>query len=168
MGTVNIRKREEELIEIAFNEMTKIPNLHILADNIKDRVGAISFYITDVHFNLVVKLLNDRFGVQVRGGCACAGTYGHLLLDVSIEESHRITDLIDSGDLSEKPGWIRLSIHPTMTNDELYLICDALAQIEKNHKEWVKDYTYDKHTNEFNHNMFENKERYDIAEWFEL
>jgi selenocysteine lyase/cysteine desulfurase len=168
MGTVNIRKREEELIEIAFNEMTKIPNLHILADNIKDRVGAISFYITDVHFNLVVKLLNDRFGVQVRGGCACAGTYGHLLLDVSIEESHRITDLIDSGDLSEKPGWIRLSIHPTMTNDELYLICDALAQIEKNHKEWVKDYTYDKHTNEFNHNMFENKERYNIAEWFEL
>jgi len=168
MGTENIHKREEELIEIAFTEMTKIPNLHILADNIKDRVGAISFYITDVHFNLVVKLLNDRFGVQVRGGCACAGTYGHLLLDVSIEESHRITNLIDSGDLSEKPGWIRLSIHPTMTNDELYLICDALAQIEKNHKEWVKDYTYDKHTNEFNHNMFKNKERYDISEWFEL
>jgi len=112
--------------------------------------------------------LNDRFGVQVRGGCACAGTYGHLLLDVSIEESHRITDLIDSGDLSEKPGWIRLSIHPTMTNDELYIICDALAKIQKNHLEWEKDYTYDKATNEFNHRMFKDKERYQISDWFEL
>ncbi len=168
MGTDNIKKREEELIDIAFTEMQKVPELHILADNIKDRVGAISFYIDNVHYNLVVKLLNDRFGVQVRGGCACAGTYGHLLLDVSIEESHRITNMIDNGDLSKKPGWIRLSIHPTMTDEDLYIACNGLLQIQKNHKEWEKDYIYNNKTNEFTHKMFIDRERYQISEWFDL
>ncbi|MCX6266371.1 MAG: aminotransferase class V-fold PLP-dependent enzyme [Bacteroidetes bacterium] len=127
MGVKNIRKREEQLVKIAFKELNKIPNLHILADNIDHRLGIISFYFNDIHFNMVVKLLNDRFGVQVRGGCACAGTYGHFLLDVSHEKSNRITNLINHGDLSQKPGWVRLSLHPTMTNEELYIIIEALA-----------------------------------------
>ncbi len=168
MGTDNIQKREEELFKIAFTELGKINNLSILANNIKKRVGALSFYIKDVHYNLIVKLLNDRFGVQVRGGCACAGTYGHYLLNVTHAESKRITDLIDSGDLSKKPGWVRLSVHPTMTNDELYFICDAINKIGKNHEEWAKDYIHEEETNEFIHKNFINKERYNIDDWFSL
>ncbi|MCK5847042.1 MAG: aminotransferase class V-fold PLP-dependent enzyme [Bacteroidales bacterium] len=168
MGTKNIRKREEELFKIAFEELGKVNNLKILANNIKKRVGALSFYIIDLHYNLIVKLLNDRFGVQVRGGCACAGTYGHLLLNVTHQESKRITDMIDKGDLTKKPGWVRLSVHPTMTNDELYYICDAIKQIEQNHKEWVKDYIHEEETNEFIHKDFINKERYNIDSWFQL
>lgn len=30
----------------------------------------------------VARLLNDLFGIQARGGCACAGPYGHTLLHV--------------------------------------------------------------------------------------
>lgn len=168
MGTANIRKREHELIDIAFTEMKKINDLVILADNIKDRIGAISFYIKDVHFNLVVKLLNDRFGIQVRGGCACAGTYGHFLLDVSYEESHKITDLINQGDLSQKPGWIRLSIHPTMTNKELYFICGAIKEVQENHSDWAKDYKYDNKTNEFTHIDDINKDKHQIHKWFDV
>ncbi len=67
MGTKNIHKREEELTKKAFLGLSKIPGIHILADNVQDRLGIISFYIDNVHFNLVVKLLNDRFGIQVRG-----------------------------------------------------------------------------------------------------
>jgi len=168
MGVENIRQREHELMKIVFEKLPKVPGMNILADNVQERVGAVSFYIDHVHFNLVVKLLNDRFGVQVRGGCACAGTYGHILLNVSHEESKRITDLIDKGDLSEKPGWIRLSIHPTMTNEELVFICNAIDAVAKNHKEWAKDYTYDPKSNEFSHKVFADKQRYDIGSWFEF
>ncbi len=166
MGTANIRKREHELLEIAFAEMEKVPGLHILADEIKERIGAISFYLDNIHYNLVVKLLNDRFGVQVRGGCACAGTYGHYLLDVSYEDSKKITDLIDRGDLSQKPGWIRLSIHPTMTNQEIYLISDALLQIQQKANEWKKDYIHNIKTNEFEHINASEKDKYQIHQWF--
>ena len=149
MGVANIHEREKQLLKIAFRELESVPGLHILADNMTDRLGVISFYIDSVHYNLVVSYLSDRFGVQVRGGCACAGTYGHYLLDVSYEKSQKITNSISSGDLSEKPGWVRLSLHPTMKDQEVVYIADALRQISKNHKEWSNDYNYNKHTNEF-------------------
>ena len=82
-------------------------------------MGVVSFYIDDLHYNLGVKLLNDRFGIQTRGGCSCAGTYGHFLLHVDQQMSHELTDEISIGELVRKPGWIRMSIHPTTTdNDE--------------------------------------------------
>jgi selenocysteine lyase/cysteine desulfurase len=149
MGIDHIHEREDELLALAFCELQNIEGLHILADNITDRLGVISFYMESIHYNLLVSLLSDRFGIQVRGGCACAGTYGHYLLDVSHEKSRRITDKIDSGDLSEKPGWVRLSLHPTMTEEEVLFIADALRQISKNHRNWAEDYNYDRYTNEF-------------------
>ncbi|HLP61028.1 MAG TPA: aminotransferase class V-fold PLP-dependent enzyme, partial [Candidatus Deferrimicrobium sp.] len=129
MGVENIGKREEQLVKMAFERLEKIPRLNILAGEIKDRLGCISFYVHDIHYNLFVKLLSDRFGIQVRGGCACAGTYGHFLLNVTREQSKAITDQIDRGDLSRKPGWVRLSLHPTMTDGELVYIMDAIEQI---------------------------------------
>jgi len=119
----------------------------------------------NIHHNLVTRLLNDRFGIQVRGGCSCAGTYGHFLLDVDFGMSKEITDMIDAGDLSLKPGWIRLSLHPTMTDAELVYICDAITQTAANIKEWQKDYTYDRHTNEFYHKTFNERTSF-ISDWF--
>jgi len=168
IGVENIEKREKELVAIAFAEMDKIPGLHILADNVRDRLGVISFYIDGLHFNLAVKLLNDKFGIQVRGGCACAGTYGHFLLDVSYDKSKEITDLINHGDLSKKPGWVRLSLHPTMTNEELYFTLDAINQVQQNHKEWSKDYIYNNHTNEFRHKNEPEDKTVLIKDWFKL
>lgn len=168
IGVENIRKREEELVEIAFRELSAVPGLHILAENVKDRLGIISFYIDNIHYNLIVKLLSDHFGIQVRGGCACAGTYGHYLLNVTYEHSHEITERINKGDLSLKPGWVRLSLHPTMTNDELYLMADALKQISKNHKEWEKDYIYNKHTNEFRNINEPEDKTIKVLDWFRM
>ena len=112
MGCNNIMKREHQLIDLTFSELDKIAGLHILARKYKDRIGAVSFYVENIHHNLIVKLLNDRFGIQTRGGCSCAGPYGHYLLHVTKNESHRITDKINHGDLTDKPGWVRLSVHP--------------------------------------------------------
>ncbi|MDP1623532.1 MAG: aminotransferase class V-fold PLP-dependent enzyme [Bacteroidales bacterium] len=153
MGVQMMQAREKELVGKAFNKLQKIPGIHILAEKITDRLGIISFYADKIHYNLIVQLLSDRFGIQVRGGCACAGTYGHYLLDVSHDKSKKITDKINTGDLSEKPGWVRLSLHPTMKDSELAFILDAIEKIVKNHEIWETDYTYDRHTNEFRHNM---------------
>jgi selenocysteine lyase/cysteine desulfurase len=168
MSVKLIREREEELTALAFNELQNIKGLHILARNIKERLGVFSFYIENIHHNLVTKLLNDRFGIQVRGGCSCAGTYGHFLLKVNFRLSKEITDKIDSGDLSIKPGWIRLSLHPTMTDDELLYIADAICQIAENAELWKKDYCYDKLTNEFLHIRFSGNKSPYLDKWFDL
>jgi selenocysteine lyase/cysteine desulfurase len=104
-----------------------------------------------MHYNLGVKLLNDRYGIQMRGGCSCAGTYGHYLLGVEKEFSHRITNKINQGDFTEKPGWIRMSVHPTTTNAELDYILNALVELAANHQTWAKDYVYVAEGNNFIH-----------------
>ncbi|MGA7722208.1 MAG: aminotransferase class V-fold PLP-dependent enzyme [Ignavibacteriaceae bacterium] len=149
MNVKNIEEREKELVKILFEELRKIPKLHILADNIEERLGAISFYLDNIHYNLIVKLLNDRFGIQVRGGCSCAGTYGHYLLHIDPLQSHKITDEINHGDYSGKPGWIRISLHPTMPNQEIYYIAEAIKDITKNITNWEKDYKYLPSKNEY-------------------
>ncbi|RPI71778.1 MAG: aminotransferase class V-fold PLP-dependent enzyme, partial [Ignavibacteriales bacterium] len=168
MGIENMKKREEELVKKAFEELKKINGLHILADNIEQRLGAFSFYVDGIHYNLIVKLLNDRFGIQVRGGCSCAGTYGHYLLHVGQDRSKYITDKIDLGDLSEKPGWVRMSIHPTTTDEDLYFITCAIKDIVTNISVFEKDYKYSSSNNEFFNVKGNGKEKEELNTWFEL
>jgi selenocysteine lyase/cysteine desulfurase len=89
------------------------------------------------------KLLNDKFGIQTRGGCSCAGTYGHYLLNIDPGRSKHITDMIDQGDYSEKPGWMRLSLHPTMTDQEVKYIGQSIVELAENHQEWREEYNFD-------------------------
>ncbi|MHB9013349.1 MAG: aminotransferase class V-fold PLP-dependent enzyme, partial [Ignavibacteriaceae bacterium] len=138
---------------------------HILADNIEDRLGAISFYVDKIHYNLLVKILNDRFGIQMRGGCSCAGTYGHYLLHVSPDQSKHITEKINEGDLSEKPGWVRMSIHPTTTNEELEFIIESIKVTARNISLWEKDYRYCQQNNEFFHLSSNEEEKKIIKSW---
>jgi len=168
IGVENIHQREEELVKMAFKGLNEVPGLHILADNVEDRLGAISFFIDNIHYNLLVKILNDRFGIQMRGGCSCAGTYGHFLLHVSLCKSRKITEKINHGDFSDKPGWVRMSIHPTMTDEELLFTLDAINKIVTNINEWGNDYNYDVHSNEFRHKTFNGAEKEIIAGWFEM
>lgn len=143
MGVDNIHKREEEILALLWAAIDKLPNVHVLANKHRARLGIISFYIDDLHYNLAVKMLNDRFGIQTRGGCSCAGTYGHYLLNVTKEESKKITDLVSEGNYTEKPGWIRLSIHPTQSNAEIEYLANAITQLAENHELWAKDYKVD-------------------------
>jgi selenocysteine lyase/cysteine desulfurase len=151
MGVESIRRREHELVNLLWDGLRAVPGLHLLADQHRDRLGIISFYIEDLHYNLAVRLLNDRYGIQVRGGCSCAGTYGHYLLHVSRERSKSITDRINLGDKVEKPGWVRLSLHPTTTDAEARRLVEAVAAVATHHRAWAADYAYDPATNEFAH-----------------
>jgi selenocysteine lyase/cysteine desulfurase len=168
MGVEKISDREKELVKLAFIEFRKIDGIKILADKQEERLGIISFYHPNIHYNLIVKILSDRYGIQVRGGCACAGTYGHYLLEVSYEKSVEITDKITHGDLSEKPGWVRLSMHPTMKNEELLYFSHALNEIVNNYKEWIKDYTYCNKKNEFRNKNIQPGMDAEIEKWFAL
>lgn len=168
MGVDRILEREHEMLDLIWERLDRLPHLHVLAGQHRDRIGVVSFYIDDLHYNLGVKLLNDRFGVQVRGGCSCAGTYGHYLLNVDREYSRSITDLINDGILTAKPGWIRLSIHPVMTNEELIYILDAIEALHDWHKKWAKDYSYHGETNEFHYRKGDDFETKLVSEWFDF
>lgn len=167
MGVENIRKREEELLELAFNGLDNIPGVKILADNVRNRLGVISFYIENIHYNLLVQILNDRYGIQTRGGCACAGTYGHFLLEVSYEQSLEITDKINHGDLSDKPGWVRWSLHPTMTDAEVELMITALKEIIENIGTYKNDYEHVSRSNIFRHKNHDHSAGF-MCDWFNL
>ncbi len=167
MGVDNIYTREKEISDQVWSQLSGIDNLNILADNIKERLPIFSLYIDDLHYNLGVKMLNDRFGIQVRGGCSCAGTYGHYLLDVSQEKSQSITTNISCGILNDKPGWIRVSFHPTMTSSEVSYITTALKDLATHHTEWAKDYNYIPNHNDYVHVSINCDEDAIVKSWFE-
>ena len=166
MGIENIRLREEEINKHIFQELKSIDNLVLLAKRHENRLGVFSFYIEDMHYNLGVKILNDRFGIQTRGGCSCAGTYGHFLLHVDQQESSDLIKKIDDGCLIERPGWIRMSIHPTSTNEEVTFICNSIRELAENIESWKNDYQYNAQTNEFVHRSDHKYEKELVKRWF--
>ncbi|MDR9442246.1 MAG: aminotransferase class V-fold PLP-dependent enzyme [Schleiferiaceae bacterium] len=158
MDPQKMQAREEEQLHRLWPRLEKIPNLHLLAGNVRERLGALSFYIEDCHYNLVVSLLNDLYGIQTRGGCSCAGTYGHYLLHVDPDYSQQITDLIDRGDLSLKPGWVRLSLHPIMNNAEIDYIAEALEYLAAHWQKYAEDYHRLPGTTEYQHRQAQDHE----------
>jgi selenocysteine lyase/cysteine desulfurase len=168
MGVVHILAREKQLNGRIFEKLSKIGNLHLLVKEHTDRLSVFSFYIDGAHYNLITKLLNDRFGIQTRGGCSCAGTYGHYLLHVNKQSSKVIEQKILEGCLMERPGWVRMSIHPIMTNEEIDFICDAIQQVSVNFKIWEADYKYDELKNEFIHKSNPAGEKEITQNWFEI
>mgnify|MGYP001948186680 CR=1 FL=1 len=152
MGTENIAVREKEIVDHVMGELSKNEQVNMLEPRITDRLAIVSFYITNVHYNLVVRLLNDKFGIQTRGGCSCAGTYGHILLNVDHDKSQQITQQIDDGDFCEKPGWIRASFHPTTTNEEVTYVIEAINILTANITQWSQEYRFNPATGDFQKN----------------
>jgi selenocysteine lyase/cysteine desulfurase len=168
MGVENIVKREKELMDIIFYRFSTIENAGILEGDIKKRLGIVAFTIIGAHYNLIVKILNDRFGIQTRGGCSCAGTYGHKLLNVDKTKSYEILNEIRSGNLFCKPGWIRLSIHPTMSNSEIDFMMDAIEAAATHFQEWKNDYCYDLVSNEYTFSGTRTTEQGKTDTWFQI
>jgi YD repeat-containing protein len=166
MGMETMREREEHIVPRAMEALQRIPGVHLLAPSGRHRLAMLSFWVEGMHYNLMVRLLNDRFGVQSRGGCSCAGTYGHYLLHVDPSRSRAITDLIDRGDLSEKPGWVRLSFHPVMTIADIDHSVRAVAEVMEHAAEWSRDYVYSPTTNEYAHRAGDAALRARVGGWF--
>ncbi len=140
MGVENIMKREEEILSYFFKRIKPHPSINLLAGQHEHRLGVLSLTIEGLHHDLAVKMLNDRYGIQTRGGCSCAGTYGHYLLGIDHKKSDEIISKLEAGTCKMKPGWIRFSIHPTTTNKELEYVFDSLLELADNFKQWQQDY----------------------------
>jgi selenocysteine lyase/cysteine desulfurase len=166
MGVEHMRLREAEILELVFERFNRIKNLALLQGDHKQRLAIFSFIVEGVHHNLVVKLLNDRFGVQARGGCSCAGTYGHYLLRVDCNRSKQILDAIRNGDLFCKPGWVRVSFHPAMTDAEIAQIMDAVELTARHCAAWSEDYSYDHASGEFVFRDRQRESKLVISDWF--
>ena len=141
MSIDKIMQREEELVAYVFERLKGNDKINILAGNLQYRFGVFSILIGNLPHELAVKMLNDRFGIQTRGGCSCAGTYGHYLLQIDHQKSDEIIGRLEEGTCESKPGWVRFSIHPTTTNDEIKFLCDSIISLSENSKDWEKDYS---------------------------
>jgi len=139
------------IMSLAFYEAIHIIKHHIGAnDNDILISGGAGMTMLVNKFQRILGLkIHEKYGIQVSGGCSCAGTYGHILFNVKIDQSCNITTKINDGNLTSKPGWVRMSIHPTMTDDEIYYIMNAIEDVAKNHKKLGKDYKYNEASNEF-------------------
>ena len=168
LGVQRIAAREHAIVQQVFERLDRMPRVVVLAGQHRERLPVFSFYLPGLHYNLVVRLLNDRFGVQARGGCSCAGTYGHYLLNVDVDHSQRITSRIDAGDLTDKPGWVRVSFHPAMSDAEVGAVCDAIEQIALHGDDWAADYRHIPRLNDYEHVGGPAPVEALVAGWFDM
>lgn len=115
VGTDEIERREHDFVQRAIERFEACPNLEILGDAQAPRLSIMSLRFKhgerDLHYGFVVSLLNDLFGIQVRGGCSCAGPYGHVLLGMDMNYSRAIEEEIQNGAMVLRPGWVRLNFN---------------------------------------------------------
>ncbi len=133
MGVEAMLAREGEMVPRLLDRLSGIAGVDILGAGNRKRLGVVSFIVTGVHYDVVVRMLNDRFGIQARGGCSCAGTYGHYLLCIDRVRSEAIRKELLKGEMQSKPGWVRFSIHPTMTDAEIEFLADAVEETVVSH-----------------------------------
>ncbi len=155
IGQQTFDTRLEELRQRALARWSETPGLHILGNPKSGRVIPIfSFQIADgqggnVHQQLVTRLLSDQFGIQARGGCACAGPYAHRLLQIEKDQSNALRDEILAGHEIEKPGWTRLGFSVLMSDEKADKIIDAVDHIARNPQAYVSSYLVDSSTARF-------------------
>ncbi|MCP3989749.1 MAG: aminotransferase class V-fold PLP-dependent enzyme [Actinomycetia bacterium] len=144
VGVETITVREEELVAKAISSWSANPAIDVLGSHDAERLSIVSFVIRHgpdqderryLHHNYVVALLNDLFGIQSRGGCSCAGPYGHRLLGIDVEQSHEFQREINRGCEGIKPGWVRVSFNYFIDNETLdYLVAAVHIIAELGHK----------------------------------
>ncbi len=147
VGIDRIRELEHRFIRKAIDSWRENPNIRILGNPDADRLSIVSFVIQApggvLHHNFVVALLNDLFGIQARGGCSCAGPYGHRLLGIDLETSSRFEKVIADGCEVIKPGWVRLNFNYFIPEEEFQYILDAVHLVADDGWRLLPLYTFD-------------------------
>src|SRR6185436_2015161 len=148
VGVDVIRAREEGFVHRAMAEWARHPNVDVLGSRTAERLSIVSFTVRRpggryLHHNFVVALLNDLFGIQSRGGCSCAGPYGHRLLGIDIERSHEFEREITHGCEGIKPGWVRVSFNYFISETVFRYVVDAVALVADHGWSLLTDYLFD-------------------------
>ncbi|MBS1119043.1 MAG: Cysteine desulfurase [Deltaproteobacteria bacterium] len=155
VGADAIREREVDFIQRAIASWSVNPNLNILGNTAAWRLSIVSFVVRHrhayLHHNFVVALLNDLFGIQSRGGCGCAGPYGHRLLGIDIATSKNFEREIVRGCEGIKPGWVRVNFNYFLSETQFQFILDAINLIANEGWKLLPHYDFDPDTGEWRH-----------------
>ena len=155
VGTDLIQTREESFWRRALASWRDDPKIFILGDAHATRLSIVSFVIRYgpgyLHHNFVVALLNDLFGIQARGGCSCAGPYGHRLLGIDLERSHAFQHEITKGCEGIKPGWTRLNFNYFISAATCDYLIAAVHLIADQGWKLLTDYAFDPTTGLWHH-----------------
>lgn len=156
VGVETIEAREQELLRRAVAAWTAEPTLDILGNLEAKRLSIVSFVIRGpsgrfLHHNFVVALLNDLFGIQTRGGCSCAGPYGHRLLGIDLDHSHAFERQIAAGCEGIKPGWVRVNFNYFVDDAVADYIIEAVRLVAREGWRLLGDYRFDAATGLWHH-----------------
>jgi selenocysteine lyase/cysteine desulfurase len=147
VGSEVIREREESFIRRAIASWSDNPKIEILGNRDAERLSIVSFVVRHgeryLHHNYVVALLNDLFGIQSRGGCSCAGPYGHRLLGIDLDTSHEFEREITKGCEGIKPGWVRVSFNYFIEDEVFDFILAAVHLVATHGWRLLPHYTFD-------------------------
>lgn len=162
IGIDKIEDIESKHTKYFIEKLRLIDNLKIIGDVAPyRRVSIISFNIKHknkiLHPKFVTKLINDLFGIQSRAGCSCAGPYGHFLLGINDETSEKFRKLILKGNEGIKPGWIRVNIHYSLSQDDIDYIIKAITFIARFGHLFLQKYSFNMATAEWKYIGFEEK-----------
>jgi selenocysteine lyase/cysteine desulfurase len=155
VGADAIREVEVDFIQRAIASWSANPNIVILGNKAAWRLSIVSFIVRHrrayLHHNFVVALLNDLFGIQSRGGCGCAGPYGHRLLGIDLDTSKEFEREIVRGCEGIKPGWVRVNFNYFLSETQFQFILDAIHLIATDGWRLLPHYTFDPDTGEWRH-----------------
>jgi selenocysteine lyase/cysteine desulfurase len=156
VGTPTIRALEERFLARAVAAWRAEPTIELLGNLEAERLSIISFVVRSpsgryLHHNYVVALLNDLFGVQSRGGCSCAGPYGHRLLGIDLERSHEFEREIAGGCEGIKPGWVRVNFNYFISDTVADYIVEAVRMVARDGWKLLGDYLFDPVTGRWRH-----------------
>jgi selenocysteine lyase/cysteine desulfurase len=160
VGLDVIRAHEDFLVRRAIAAWRDHPAIQLLGNLDADRLSIISFTVRrmslsgdgrHLHHNFVVALLNDLFGIQARGGCSCAGPYGHRLLGIDLDRSHEFESHITHGCEGIKPGWVRVNLNYFISDAVLDYLIEAVEIVASDGWRLLHDYRFDPVTGLWHH-----------------
>jgi selenocysteine lyase/cysteine desulfurase len=156
VGVETIRAAEERFLSRAVAAWSDEPAIEILGNLDAKRLSIVSFVVRApsgrfLHHNFVVALLNDLFGIQSRGGCSCAGPYGHRLLGIDIERSHEFEREITGGCEGIKPGWVRVNFNYFLSDAVADYIVEAVRLVARDGWRLLGDYHFDTASGRWTH-----------------
>ncbi|MBR0560129.1 aminotransferase class V-fold PLP-dependent enzyme [Neokomagataea anthophila] len=155
IGAAYLAERQAILRQKALSAWANHPAIEILGNTQANALPIFSFRIHDIknggsiHQQLFTRMLSDKYGIQARGGCACAGPYAHRLLDINESESETIRSAIMNGEEIQKPGWVRLNLSVLMSDEKVDYILKSVIELASNPHETASFYDVDRSTARF-------------------
>jgi selenocysteine lyase/cysteine desulfurase len=147
VGLETIRAREAHFIRRAIASWERNPCVEVLGNKLSQRLSIVSFVVKHeerhLHHNFVVAILNDLFGIQARGGCSCAGPYGHRLLGIDLDQSRQFERQISRGCEGIKPGWVRINFNYFIDERVFAYLVEAVELIAEHGWKLLPDYRFD-------------------------